>query len=174
MRRVVNDQVYASTSTHGIAKRAGVGVGTLYEYFDSKEDLLAALLEHEVEMIWQQLESQIPKWMNRTNADPVESFVGFVVEYASQNKGMVRVMFGQLPDLMYGPSMIRLRGRLESLVSMLLLNQRVGDSKRHPVDVFIFTNAMIGLVLGIVDGLPSAISEQDLTVRLTETLKLVR
>ena len=99
MRRIVDDQVYTTTSTHGIAKRAGVGVGTLYEYFDSKEDLLAALLEHEVEVIWQQLESQIPKWMNRTNADPVESFVGFVVEYASQNKGMVRVMFGQLPDV---------------------------------------------------------------------------
>lgn len=39
---------YASASTNRIAKRAGVSIGTLYQYFPSKEAIAVALVERHV------------------------------------------------------------------------------------------------------------------------------
>jgi AcrR family transcriptional regulator len=37
---------YAGTTTNKIARRAGVSIGSLYQYFSSKEDILRVLLEN--------------------------------------------------------------------------------------------------------------------------------
>ncbi len=39
---------YASGTTNRIAKRAGVSIGTLYQYFPSKEAIAVALLERHI------------------------------------------------------------------------------------------------------------------------------
>src|SRR5436853_3044541 len=39
---------YAGATTNHIAERAGVSIGSLYEYFPSKDAILVALLEHHV------------------------------------------------------------------------------------------------------------------------------
>ena len=44
--RVFTRRGYVAATTNRIAEEAGVSVGSLYEYFPSKESLLAALLEH--------------------------------------------------------------------------------------------------------------------------------
>src|SRR5436305_3906637 len=43
----------ASTSLEEIARRAGVGIGTLYRHFPSRQALLAAVYAHEVEELCQ-------------------------------------------------------------------------------------------------------------------------
>ena len=44
MARTVIDEQGANASLRGIARRAGVGLGTLYRHFPTREDLLEALL----------------------------------------------------------------------------------------------------------------------------------
>lgn len=41
----------AALTTNRIARRAGVSVGTLYQYFDSKQDILAALAERRAQAV---------------------------------------------------------------------------------------------------------------------------
>jgi AcrR family transcriptional regulator len=43
--RVFGKLGYAGTTTNKIAKRAGVSIGSLYQYFSSKDDILLVLLE---------------------------------------------------------------------------------------------------------------------------------
>jgi AcrR family transcriptional regulator len=46
--QVLADQGYAKASTNRIAKRAGVSVGSLYQYFPNKDALFRALIERHV------------------------------------------------------------------------------------------------------------------------------
>jgi len=43
--RVFQEQGYVGTTTNHIAERAGVSIGSLYQYFPNKEAILAVLLE---------------------------------------------------------------------------------------------------------------------------------
>ena len=43
--RTIAERGWQGTTTNHIAATAGVSVGSLYQYFDSREDLLAALME---------------------------------------------------------------------------------------------------------------------------------
>ena len=47
--QVFADMGYANTSTNHIAERAGVSIGSLYQYFPSKDAILVALAEQHVE-----------------------------------------------------------------------------------------------------------------------------
>src|SRR5690242_12476623 len=47
--RVFADLGYANTSTNHIAEKAGVSIGSLYQYFPSKDAILVALAEQHVE-----------------------------------------------------------------------------------------------------------------------------
>jgi AcrR family transcriptional regulator len=49
--RVLLDQGYALATTNRIAKKAGVSVGTLYEYFADKEEVFDALIQRELKSI---------------------------------------------------------------------------------------------------------------------------
>ncbi len=73
------------SSLEAIARQAGVGVGTLYRHFPTREALIAATYQHEVEQLCElatELEGQLPAdqalraWM-----------VGFV-RYAATKRGM--------------------------------------------------------------------------------------
>ena len=49
--RVFEERGYAGANTNRIAERAGVSIGSLYQYFPNKESILAVLLEqHTQEM----------------------------------------------------------------------------------------------------------------------------
>src|SRR6266540_4026301 len=44
---------YEGANTNRIAEAAGVSVGSLYQYFPSKEALVTALIERHMESMWQ-------------------------------------------------------------------------------------------------------------------------
>jgi AcrR family transcriptional regulator len=61
----------ASTSLEEIARRAGVGIGTLYRHFPTRQALLEAVYAHEVEEVCQTA-------ADLDGADPWEALVGFL------------------------------------------------------------------------------------------------
>jgi AcrR family transcriptional regulator len=49
--RILVERGYAATSTNAVAERAGVSVGSLYQYFPNKDALIAALHTRHIEQM---------------------------------------------------------------------------------------------------------------------------
>lgn len=72
-------------SLEAVARRAGVGVGTLYRHFPTREALFEAVYRHEVEQLAELAERL------RTGLPPLEALRGWMhanVEFVATKKGM--------------------------------------------------------------------------------------
>src|ERR1700683_2769614 len=58
--RVFAKKGFHATRVSEVAKAAGVADGTIYLYFESKEQLLVSLFEHRVDRLLEYLERELP------------------------------------------------------------------------------------------------------------------
>ena len=75
----------ADASLEAVARNAGVGIGTLYRHFPTREALFEAVYRREVQHL-----SELAEELNRTR-EPVEalrSWLHAIVEFAATKKGM--------------------------------------------------------------------------------------
>src|SRR5262245_65934263 len=75
----------AGASLEAVARRAGVGIGTLYRHFPTREALYEAVYQHEVQQLWELAERL------KDEASPVEALrrgMRAVVEFVANKKGM--------------------------------------------------------------------------------------
>lgn len=57
--RILTEEGYDKASTNRIAERAGISIGSLYQYFPNKESLIAALRDRHVSSMMQLIESKL-------------------------------------------------------------------------------------------------------------------
>lgn len=70
------------TQMDDLARRAGVGVGTLYRHFPTKEELVRALIVHHMSA----LAEVARRRLEAANDDPWEAFAGFLLESAERHE----------------------------------------------------------------------------------------
>jgi AcrR family transcriptional regulator len=90
---------YAGGTTNHIAERAGVSIGTLYEYFPNKDALLVALMEKHIREGEQVLQRAAAEMAGRTAGirDSVLHFVRAMVEFHAHERALHRVLFEESP-----------------------------------------------------------------------------
>lgn len=90
---------YAAATTNHIARRAGVSIGSLYEYFPGKDALLVALTERHVDEAERELTVELRALAG--SALPlervVERLVRAMVDLHARDPGLHRVLFEQAP-----------------------------------------------------------------------------
>ncbi len=106
--RVLCSTGYDRASTNRIALAAGVSVGSLYQYFPSKEALVAALVERHVD----QMTSLVKRKLAEVASAPIPVAVGHIIQgmfdaHAVDPK-LHKVLIEQVPRV----------GRLEKLMSV--------------------------------------------------------
>jgi AcrR family transcriptional regulator len=91
---------YAATTTNHIAARAGVSIGSLYEYFPSKDALLVALMEAhlaEGETILEQAGADALARGGDDLEQVVRYFVEGMVTFHERDRALHRVLFEEAP-----------------------------------------------------------------------------
>ena len=96
--QVFSHRGYAATTTNHVAARAGVSIGSLYEYFPNKDSLLVALLEEHLAegeailgAVWSKLDTC------RDMHEVVRRFARAMFDLHSRDRALHRLLFEEAP-----------------------------------------------------------------------------
>jgi AcrR family transcriptional regulator len=103
--RVLMKEGYDRASTNKIAAVAGVGIGSLYQYFPSKEALVAAVVERHMQEMLQVLRDALLKVAGRPIEVAARELVSVMFDAHRVNPKLHRVLAEQVPRI----------GRLENI-----------------------------------------------------------
>lgn len=111
-----------------IARAAGVGQGTLYRHFPTREDLLAAAYEREVD----ELVSAVPRLLveERAPLAALRLWLGEVADYARVKRGLIAAVEATVWRELTDASITRITSAIDE---MLQAGRRTGDV-RNDVD----------------------------------------
>lgn len=91
---------YGGTTTNHVAERAGVSIGSVYQYFPNKEALLLALAERHLE----EARGEIAAALRRSREEGLEpeaffrAFIEAVVEFHRSEESLHRLFFEEAPN----------------------------------------------------------------------------
>jgi len=129
----------SEASLEAVAKRAGVGIGTLYRHFPTREALFEAVYRREVEQLGE-LAEQL-----KTAKDPVEALRRWLhsnVEFVATKKGMLAALALAVQNSeLYAYSLDRLTKAVGSLLTRAVAAGEIRDDI-SPEDVL---RALIGM-----------------------------
>lgn len=95
--RILVKEGFDKASTNRIAKVAGVSVGSLYQYFPSKEALVAAVIERHQQEIMRAIRGELVGVMTRPVEIAVREIVALAVKGHRVNPKLHRVLAEQIP-----------------------------------------------------------------------------
>ena len=143
---------YAGLSTNGIAERAGVSIGSLYQFFPNKESILVALMQRHYDMIEQLLIGRLEEVVDEPPAYIARTLVHALIAVHAAEPQLHRVLTQEIPHQARGQ---RLRP-IERRIGDALL--RLFDHRRHelrctnlPVAVHLVSVAVEALTHALPD-----------------------
>jgi AcrR family transcriptional regulator len=95
--RILVREGFEKASTNRIAAVAGVSVGSLYQYFPSKEALVAAVIERHRQEIMQVVRSELVQVANQPLGQGVRTLVALAVKAHRVDPKLHRVLAEQIP-----------------------------------------------------------------------------
>jgi AcrR family transcriptional regulator len=144
--RILIAEGYDRASTNKVAARAGVSIGSLYQYFPGKEALVAALLERHLEEMGGILRAAFPRLAAARIDQAAEEIVRLMVAAHSVDPALHRVFVEQVPRI----------GRLERIQAleqeMTALVRAYLEPRRHQLIVQDLDLAAF-VVVGVVESL---------------------
>jgi AcrR family transcriptional regulator len=147
--QVLREEGEAALTTNRIAERAGVSIGTLYQYFDDKEAIVRALLSRTRVRMMKQLD-EVMAGADRELSDPRELVRAYVRLYVSafgtgarNQRELVRLAWRMdRPDNV----VLSLREAAERLSVHLERLNHPDVRPPTPAMVFVLTRALAGIV----------------------------
>lgn len=156
---VFAERGYERTTVTMLARRAGVGQGTVYRYFDSKRDLFDSVFDHATEHLFASMDTT-------ALLEPIESMEGFLSTVTRLGADMFALMDATTPYLKLilveavavDEEMTRRVGGVQQIVmSMIAMALEQGKERgwvRREVDTELISVAMAALALpGVLRGL---------------------
>jgi AcrR family transcriptional regulator len=141
-RRLVVRAGREALSTNKVAELAGVSIGSLYQYFPSKEALLAALAEQHAEEGLQVLVAALAKSEAAGASDDlpttVRLYIDAMVGIHSTDPELHRALVETLPVIPGGQEMIRRRSAHAAGLVRGWLEQQRGRIRKVDLDVATF------------------------------------
>lgn len=163
--RILERDGLGGYNTNAVAKRAGISVGSLYQYFPHKDAITRALLDRESSSLITMFERIAEK--SRGMA-AINEMVTAVVTHQMRRPNLARILDGQEQKLSLQAHVLKIETRVQSLIQICLSNGAYASLPDKPTIVF----DMICIIRGIVDG-AAARGERDIDYIISRVARAV-
>lgn len=170
--RILAERGYAAATTNAVAKRAGVSIGSLYQYFPTREALVAAVAAEHAEAVKARVERRLAEAVGSSMAETARALLGAVIDAHAVNPALHRVLDEETPRL--GPLDYRQDARRRSLAAArAFLDQHAAELRPgldRDLTAFLIASAVDGVVGAAVAERPTALGDGTLINALTDML----
>jgi len=95
---LLSDGIHRLTTTR-VAERAGVSVGTMYQYFPHKQALLYALNERYLDLVAERVETACQQHRGKTTAAMIEALVTTYWQVKTERSDVTRALYASAVEL---------------------------------------------------------------------------
>jgi AcrR family transcriptional regulator len=172
--RILVKEGFDKASTNRIAEVAGVSVGSLYQYFPSKEALVAAVIERHNLQVMQTVRSELSEVLAQPVEQGVRNIVALAVKAHRVDPTLHRVLAEQIPRV----------GKLEEVEAFSNENYTLFrtylESRRDELDVkdlelatYVCVTSIEALTHNAVLRHPQMLSNQKMQALVDEATRLI-
>jgi AcrR family transcriptional regulator len=169
---ILLERGFPAASTNAVAERAGVSVGSLYQYFPNKDALIAALHARHGEQMMEVIQRALAKAMDATLDDALARLIEATVEAHRVDADLHRVLELQLgghdTDAMHEAYVEVMEERVVALLARHRAEVTVSDLK---LAAFMLMNASHGLIHAVVLQRPRGIGLKAATQEIVRMMK---
>jgi AcrR family transcriptional regulator len=165
----IAERGWANVTTNHIAARAGVSVGSLYQYFADREELLAALIDRERARFMARLDATLPTLLD---AD-IRSIVRTVLEISFEEGERDEALFAELANHWHVTTSGAFVAEMESYILdalrvFLAHLYEVFEPMDVPTVAFILTNGAVLVITRYFTVRPRGVTKAKLLDELTD------
>jgi AcrR family transcriptional regulator len=150
--RLLDSVEICNLTTNAIAAKAGISIGTLYQYFGDKDAILDALSGRELKGLGSKVMESMDPTIPRTSDERLRLMVGAVFETYGGRRRVHKVLLEH--------ALTQRSARLNPLFSALsqeLSREGRAGPRLTPAEAFVLTNAIAGVLRAVVtNAYPSA------------------
>lgn len=143
--RILTEEGYDKANTNRIAERAGVSIGSLYQYFPNKESLMTALMVKHSDEIIELVESKLIHFYDSPVEIVIPEIVKAVIAAHAIDPRLHQVLNEEIPQSERSQQMQKAEGKIVELLRLYLSrwanssNQRLSDRVRpENLDMTVF------------------------------------
>lgn len=140
---VIREEGLAAMSTNRVADRAGISIGSLYQYFDSKEQLYAALLDRIVGELMAIVDRRSPALAEQPLRAWVRDLLGDVWDYLEADQGMYLRVLRNWSQLDFMRGIDALEQKLLGVLSLYALQHGAAGGPDLPARIYILINSVL-------------------------------
>lgn len=171
--RTVAEHGWAQTTTNHIAECAGVSVGSLYQYFENREQLFAALIEREISVVTQRLDEQIPIMLKADAATAIRISLEVAFAYFESNEKLFTELANNWQATGRQDFVDAFEGYMLDAMRMFMAQNYAAY---EPLDLntlsFIMSNATMFVLSRFVSRKPKGVTKEALIAHVTELYAL--
>lgn len=160
---------FDAASTNHIAEKAGVSIGSLYQYFPSKEAIVAALLQRHVRQMLAVMQGGLERWMSHPLRRVTRAMVRAMIAAHAVEPELHRVFMEEMPQIGRLEGSTELERRFEELAKTYLERHREAIRPRNlEIAAFVVVQSVEALTHAAVLYRPEKLRSEEFLNEVTE------
>ena len=144
--RVFIRRGYASATTNRIAEAAGISVGSLYQYFPSKDAIAVELLRRYRETLIALVHRHLEQVEETSLESVVRALVGAILRAEGIDPALHRVLIEQVLRTSARAEIVGFEEKVERLLADAIRERAVAHERDPDVTAFVLVRAVLGAV----------------------------